>query len=354
MRLKKIFLIVCLFLIAAVCFVQPAYIPLILGGLAFGLTIDRTGSAALIPEDVAKEIIQGVPEASSCLSLFKRLPNMTQAQQRMPVLSLLPSAYFVNGDTGQKQTTKVAWDNKYLNAEELAVIVPIPEAVLADANYDIWGEVRPRLQEALGVAIDAAIIHGTNAPASWPTNIIDSALGAGNVVALGTGNDIYDDIMGEDGVLSLVEADGFMVTGHIAAMTMKGKLRGLRSSTEKLPLFVRTMQDKTPYQLDGEPMYFPRNGAIDPAVALLISGDFQNAVYSIRQDITYKLLTEATLYDTNGTTILYRLAQQDMVALRVVMRLAWQVPNPINRMQQTEANRYPFGVLSTVELSESS
>jgi len=34
-----------------------------------------------------------------------------------------------------------------------------------------------------------------------------------------------------------------------------------------------------------------------------------------------------------------------MVALRAVMRLGWQVPNPINRLQTTEADRYPFAVL---------
>jgi len=39
------------------------------------------------------------------------------------------------------------------------------------------------------------------------------------------------------------------------------------------------------------------------------------------------------------------LMQQDMLALRAVMRIGWQVPNPINRLQETEANRYPFSVL---------
>lgn len=318
--------------------------------------ISRSGATALMPEDVSREIIQGAVEQSAVLSLARRLPNMTQKQRRMPVLSSLPTAYFVDGDTGLKQTSEVAWANKYIDAEELAVIVPIPEAVLDDADYDIWGEVQPRVAEAIGVAIDQAVLFGTNAPSAWPDDILTAATAASNVVDESTqvaaGDDLYDIILGASGVVSLVEADGFMVNGHVAALTMRGKLRGLRekvydgSSTIAggAPLFTASMQGANQYMLDGSPIAFPRNGAINPATALLFSGDWSQVVYAIRQDITYKVLTEATLQDAAGN-IVYNLAQQDMVALRAVMRLGWQVPNPINRVQQTEANRYPVAVL---------
>jgi len=312
--------------------------------MAYDKVIDRSNAAALIPEVVSREIVQGVAETSACLRLFRRLPNMSRKQQRIPVLSALPTAYFVNGDTGLKQTTEQAWENKYLNAEEIACIVPIPEAVLDDADYDIWAEVRPRIVEAFGVVIDAAILFGTNKPTSWPVSILNGATSAGHVVALGTGEDIYDDIMGENGVISLVEEDGYMVNGHIAAMTMKARLRGLRDANGQ-PIFVRSMQDRTRYELDGEPMEFPANGAFDVTKALMFSGDFRQAVYAMRQEITYKVLTEAVIQDNSGV-IVYNLAQQDMVALRAVMRLAWQVPNPINRMQPTADSRYPFAVLT--------
>jgi len=32
--------------------------------------------------------------------------------------------------------------------------------------------------------------------------------------------------------------------------------------------------------------------------------------------------------------------------LRAVMRLGFALPNPINRMQETEASRFPFAYLS--------
>lgn len=311
--------------------------------MPYNSILDRSGTAALIPEDVSREIIQGVPAQSAVMSMARKLPNMATNQRRLPVLASLITAYFVSGDTGLKQASEVDWDNKYIDAEELAVIVPIPEAVLDDASYDIWGEIKPRIQEAFGVAFDAAVFHGTNAPASWPTPLVTGATSAGNSVTAGTGVDLYEDIMGEGGTLAKVEADGFMVTGHVAAMVMRAKLRGLRDANGQ-PIFVRSMSDKTRYELDGSPIFFPMNGALNAAAALLLSGDWTQLVYSMRQDITYKILDQAVIQDASGN-IIYNLAQQDMIALRAVMRLGWQLPNPINRMQPTEANRYPFAVL---------
>ncbi len=315
--------------------------------MPFNSQIDRTGSAALIPEDYAREIIQSVPEESMVLRLARRLRNMPSAQTRMPVMSALPLAYFVDGDTGLKQTTSVAWDNIFLNAEEVAVIVPIPEAVLDDASYDIWGEVRPLISQAIGRVIDAAILLGTNAPASWPASIKAGAVAAGNTLVAGQGvaaTDLYDDILGVGGVIAKVEEDGFMVTGHVAHIAMRARLRALRD-LELRPLFRTNMQDSSRYELDGSPLLFNMNNAFTAADALMFSGDFNQLVYSFRQELTYKLLTEAVIQDGTGA-IIYNLAQQDMVALRAVLRMGWALPNPMTLQNQTAATRYPFAVLT--------
>ena len=47
----------------------------------------------------------------------------------------------------------------------------------------------------------------------------------------------------------------------------------------------------------------------------------QQLVYSIRQDITVKILDQGVIQDPETKDIVYNLAQQDMIALRVVMRL---------------------------------
>lgn len=320
--------------------------------MPYDSVISRQDAAGLIPEEVAREIFQHLPEASVVMQLGRRLPNMSRGQQRLPVLSTLLTAYFVTGDMGLKQTSEMAWSNKYIEAEELAVIVPIPEAVLDDADYDIWGEIQPRITEAFAAAFDAAVLFGTNAPSSWPAGIVPGAIAAGHSVEAGTGADLYEDIMGPNGYLALVEADGYQITGHVAALAMRARLRGLRD-TQGQPLFVTGMQGAPVYSLDGAPIYFPRNGSFDSTQALMVSGDWSQLVWAVRQDITYKVLSESVIQNASGA-IVYNLAQQDMVALRAVMRIGWQLPNPVNRIQPTEGGviggsnvvgRYPFGVL---------
>jgi HK97 family phage major capsid protein len=234
--------------------------------------------------------------------------------------------------------------------EELNVIVAIPESVLDDSDYDLWGEIKPKLLEAYGLAFDQAVYYGIKAPAVWPTNIVAACMAAGNYVQYGSVGDIYDDILGEEGVIAKIEEDGFMVNGHVSAMTMRSKLRGLRDGTNQ-PIFKALakegMQGSTVYTLDGEPMFFPRNGSIIPDRSLLISGDWSKLIYAIRKEITWKLMTEAIIQDTVDGEILYNLAQQNMVGLRSCMRIAWQVPNPINRLNKDEDTRYPFAVLGT-------
>ena len=303
----------------------------------------RADAEAIIREQVISTIFQDAPKQSTFMSLARKLPNMTSNQTRMRVLDFLPTAYWVDGDTGMKQTTRQAWDNVFIEAAELAVIVPIPEAVLDDAEFDIFGEITPRVNEAIGQRVDSAIIFGVNRPRNWQNDIITLARQAGNNVAVGSSPDYYNLLLGEGGVISKVEEDGFMATGALAAMSMRAKLRGIRATDGSL-IFKSDMQGSTNYALDGAPMYFPQNGAYDNTIAQLIVGDFKQAVYSIRQDVTVKILDQGVIQDPTTKEIVYNLAQQDMVALRIVFRMGWALPNPATRMDEDRVG-CPFAYL---------
>lgn len=295
---------------------------------------------ALIQEQVVNSIMQDTPKQSVVMQLGRRLPNMTSNQTRVPVLSMLPMAYWINGETGFKQTTNQAWENVYLTAGELAVIVPIPEAVVSDASFDIVGEITPRINEAIGAKVDSAIVFGNSRPVEWQNDLVTLARQAGNNVS---GGITYDTLMGENGLLSKVEQAGYTVSGVMAAMTARGALRGIKDDTGR-PIFTTDMQGATRYGLDGAPMYFPENGSFDPSVAQMIAGNWNQLVYSIRQDITTKILTEGVIQDPETEKIVYNLAQQDMIALRVVFRMGWALPNPATRLNPDRSN-VPFAYI---------
>ena len=297
-----------------------------------GKGIDKTNVEALIDTQVANEIFEGVVKESKALSMFRRLPNMTSDKTKLRVLDSLPIAYFVDESTnnGRKNLTKMAWDKKYINAAELAVIVPIKENVLNDTSIDIWSEVKPRIVEAFGKKIDNAIFNGTDKPADWRAGLIPSIVTAGAEVT--EGDNLYSDI---NDVMTKVEESGYNVTGLLGGVGLKGKFRMLTDTTG---------QPIKGTEIDSLPKAFLDNGAWDKTKSILIAGDFSQAVYAIRQDVTYKVLTEAVIQDPSSGDILYNLAQDDMVALRVVMRLGWEIPNPVNALNET-TKRFPFANL---------
>ena len=294
--------------------------------------IKKSDAYALFEPDVMTEIIEGTIKQSAVLQMFRRLPNMTSNKMKMRVLDSLPMAYWVDADTnnGRKKLTKMAWDNKFITAEELAVIVPIKEDVLDDADYDIWADVRPRLVEAFGKTIDNAILTGVNKPNGFRLDLLSSVLNAGAVVTQGADQTLYSAI---NDAMVKVEESGYNPTGLVGGVGVKGQFRMMLDQTG---------QPIAGTEIGNLPKFYVDNGSWDKDKAMMVVGDFSQAVYAIRQDITYKILDQAVIQDPATGEILYNLAQEDMVALRVVMRLGWEIPNPINALNPDEATRFPF------------
>lgn len=293
--------------------------------------VSRESAEALIHEQIMNTVFQDAPKSSILMQLGRKLPNMTSKQTRVPVLSMLPMAYWVGGDTGMKQTSRQQWENVYITAGELAVIVPIPEAVLNDASFDIMGEVTPRVNEAIGMKFDEAAIFGVDRPPEWQNDIITLARQAGNNVS---GGITFDTILAQDGMFGKVEEAGYIVDGVIAAMRARAALRGIKDDASR-PIFMPSMQDRTQYTLDGAPVYFPENGSFDPTVAQMVAGNWRQLVWAMRQDIETKILDQAVIQDPSTKEIVYNLAQQDMIALRVTFRAGFAVPNPATRLNGT-------------------
>jgi HK97 family phage major capsid protein len=311
--------------------------------MAYNNLTSRTDAAALIPEEVSRDLIRRSTEESAVLSLFRRV-SVGVAQTRMPVISALPVAYWVNGDTGLKQTTEINWANKYLNIEEIAVILPVPDAVIADVEFNIWDEAVPYITEAIGRTLDAAVFFGTNAPASFPDDVYTSLDAAANDVTEGTvaaSGGYYADV---DAALAAMEADGYEADAIVAHTSFKGMLRAARASDGQRLDVGRVAGDLG--AVDGINITYPMRGlwatASGSPRAIFLQRD--QFVVGVRQDISYKIFTEGVINDETGA-IVYNLMQQDMSAMRVTFRVGWQVANVINYDQATEALRYPAASL---------
>lgn len=307
--------------------------------------VSRADAAGLIPPEYARDIIKSMPQSSVALATFRQVP-MARGVDYMPVLSVLPEAYWVGTtDTGLKQTSEANWENVTLTARELAVLVPIPEAVLDDATVDLWAEIRPRIAEAFGAKIDAAALFGTSAPADWPDSIVERAVAASNEYTIGTvaADDISVDI---SNTWALVEDDGFDVNVQWARRRMRSRLRGLRDDNGQ-PIFQNALQRGDPASIYGEDLLYVSNGAWDDTYAL-VAGDRSAAIIGVRQDIRYKVFTEGAITDAAGAAVL-NLMQQDAVVLRATMRVGYAVANPANRIAGdggAAGAGFPFAVLT--------
>ena len=190
---------------------------------------------------------------------------------------------------------------------------------------------------------DRAVLRGVNAPAAWRDDILTSATAASHTVTRGSGADLYQELLGVGGVTDLVARDGYPTTGHVADISMQAQLSDVRDANGN-PLFQMSMRETPSWFLHGVPIDFPLNGSMDALEALQFAGDWRTLVWAQRSEIRTKLLDQASLHDGAGDLVI-NLAQQDSVALRMTWRVAWEIFNPINRMNDNPATRFPFSVL---------
>lgn len=270
-----------------------------------------------VPVEQATEIMKDVARGSSLLRLSK-VTEMTSDTKKIPVMVEGPGAYWV-GEGERIKTSKAGWIYPELKVKKLAVIVPTTKEKLNDTTIAVFEELKEPIGEAFYQAIDAAGFFGTNSPFS--SNIMKSVEKCGHKIEIDTNGTGKLDLDVSD-AMATVEDAGYDVNGFAAKIGIKNSLRKLRDANGN-QLFADGVNGKEFYSL---PIEFSRNGAWDKTKAELIGADWDKSLVGIRAELEYEILKEATLQDTlwtDGKPL--SLAEQDMIAIKATMRLAYLV-----------------------------
>ena len=325
-----------------------------------------TNKSVVLPVEYGREIIRGLVGRSKALELGRRLPDMRGKTYKLNVNSYLPVAGWVKNtqttpnpegtEINRKPVSYYAFEGVDLVAEELAVIVPIAEDTLADVEdfgIELAGELEEQVIGAFQEAIDSAVFFGVGAPWANFGGIVGGATEAEATVTWNGqgGKSFYDAI---NDAMTLVEKSGYLPNAIIGGPSINSAYRG---SVTELGINIADQGE-----IGRLARHVDLTGGFDESSAFAIVGDFRYLVYSFREEMSMKLLTESSIYDPNTGSLVYALAQQDMVALRFKMRLAFALPNPVNRVSGVLSSdgkvigkgtkAYPFAIITKTAVSE--
>lgn len=310
----------------------------------------------ILPPEVSEEVLRGVAEAS-VIRQFARERQMTGNRVQITEAEVDGANVFWVGEGQRKRTdaptmSTLTWT---MDAAELAVIIPLDEAVQDDANLDLWDLYTPHIQTAVAQKLDAAAIFGSDAPTAWGTapSIVDQILLADSDFyedASPTDVELLNLLAGTgastaDGGLQYVEDSGFEPTGWLGNRRFKSRLRGLKDADNRY-IFGDAIEAGVPSSLFGLPLSFTKTTVWDRTLAHLIVGDFGQAMVGVRQEIKYKVFDQGVITDGAGSVI-YSLMESDMVALRVTARFGFKVfaDDTADGNTVSASSEYPFSLI---------
>jgi HK97 family phage major capsid protein len=277
--------------------------------------ITRAEVSTLIEEEYSHTLLDAAEAASTVLAAFP-IVNMGTKTVNLPVLATLSEADWVSDtdNTGVKPTSQVTWANKTLVAEEIAVIIPIHENTLEDATVDLVEQIAQDAGRAIAKKLDEAVLFGYAKPITWTSlDLLAAAVAAGQTFEVVDGDANLDDLWGAIAqAAAAVAVAGYAPGTLLASLALRWQMANIRDADGNRAFAGESFA--------GFDTFFNRNGAWDVTAADALIVDPSRVRIGVRQDITVKLLDQATL-GTGESAI--NLAERDMVAFRFKARYAY-------------------------------
>lgn len=294
---------------------------------------DDAQAGLLIPVELRNEVLR---IAQTQFGLARRdmfyLPFSGPGNSRnIPTLGTSVSVFWT-GEGAKKRSTQPSFNLVNQTLKKLAAIVPMTEEILEDSLIDLNALLGQLFAEAISKEEDIQFFTGTGSP--W-TGLLNN--GQLNQVAQGSGDPSQ---LTADDLLDMIDAtptgalNGAKFYFHRSVLSVLRKLKGsdgqyiLQNPGNGLPSTLWNY----PYETSDA---FPALADVGTGDPYILFGNLkQGAIFGDKQAIRIKLLTEATVGDTNGSEsgsdvqTAINLAEQDMVALRIVERVGYVVALP--------------------------
>lgn len=286
---------------------------------------DDAGAGQLIPTVISNEVLR---IASDNFGLARRdmfyLPFTGPGNSRtIPALGTSVTVYWT--DEGQKKkSTQPKFNVVVQTLKKLAAIVPMTEEIIEDSGIDLMGLVSTLLAEAMAKEEDVQFFNGTGTP--W-TGILNNA--SVNKVTMTAEAATGIDVEWLQAMIDATPSGALAGAKFYMHRTVLSKVRLLREGGATGAYIFTPATQGNPQEILGYPVEtsdaFPTLAEATNGVQFVLFGNLkQGAVFGDKQQMRVKLLDQATIADTDDETVI-NLAEQDMVALRVVERVGYVV-----------------------------
>jgi HK97 family phage major capsid protein len=302
-----------------------------------GSSPDDADAGLLIPTELRTEVLRIMENQ---YGLARRdmlyLPFSGPGNSRViPTLGTSVSVKWT-GETEKKQSTQPKFSIVTQTLKKLAAIVPMSEEILEDSAINLTQLIAALFAEAVAKEEDIQFFAGTGSP--W-TGILNNGLVNKVVQSSGAASQVtVDDLIDMEDATPTGALNGAKYYFH---RTIKSVLRKLKDKNGQYILVAAA--NGQPATLNGYPYEcsdaFPALNTIQDGDQYILFGNLkQGAIFGDKQQLRVKLLDQATITDTDGSTSI-NLAEQDMVALRIVERVGYVVALP-KALTVLEADAY--------------
>jgi HK97 family phage major capsid protein len=248
-----------------------------------------------------------------------RTVNVTSDSVKAAALSATVSFTEVTTETGTKATTKPTFTYPTVELREFAGIVVMTDQLLEDAAFDVRGFVAEELARAAAKKEDELLLTDATTGLTKIAGTVVVRIGAA------LANLDFDDVIdAQYGVPTASQEGGSWILARAAVPVLR-KIK----STDGSYIWGASPNAETPASINGAPYYISEvmnDAATGLDKAYAVFGNFGRYAVLIRKAGLKLTFHDSGTVNVGGTD--YNLIQQDMTAMRAVIRRNVFIPLP--------------------------